>query len=233
MTVATLTLARFRRPPGRLWAFAQMGLARWPLARMPGLRFRKLMGSGAGAGFAPVPNTAVWAILCVWDDRASAEAALGRGVHRRWADRADECCHLLLRPTAVRGAWSGRTPFEPGPDDAGGPVAALTRATIRPGALARFWRRVPRLDRLIGANGEVLMKVGVGEVLWLHQVTFSVWPDLASMARFARAAGGPHAEVIRLVRAEGWFREELYARFRVADARGIWEGRAIGDVLKC
>src|SRR6056297_3505340 len=60
------------------------------------------------------------------------------------------------------------------------------------------------------------------EVPWLHQVTFSIWPDKASMNAFAR--GGPHARAIRAVREEGWFREELYARFRVEGGAGSWGG---------
>ena len=75
MPTTTLTLARFDRVPGRIWAFTQMGLARRPLRRTDGLGFFKLMGSGAGSGFLPVPNTAVWAILCSWRDRAAADAA--------------------------------------------------------------------------------------------------------------------------------------------------------------
>ena len=234
MTIATLTLCRFDRLPGRAWAFAQMGLSRRPLRRMPGLTFFKLLGSGGGAGFLPRPNPAVWAILCAWSSRAAAEAGLAGRPFARWRARAGETAQLLLAPQAARGAWSGRTPFAVADGDGGceshGPIAALTRASIRPRALPAFWRHVPTLDRLIGANRDVLLKVGVGEVPWLHQVTFTVWPDAASMARYARAPG-PHADAIRAVREEGLFREDLYARFRVAGASGTWEGRPVADTL--
>ena len=43
-----------------------------------------------------------------------------------------------------------------------------------------------------------------------NQVTFSVWPDLAAMAAFARQDGS-HADAIRAVRDGNWFAEELYA----------------------
>ncbi len=42
------------------------------------------------------------------------------------------------------------------------------------------------------------------------------------MAAFART--GPHAEAIRAVRDEGWFSEELYARFAVHSDAGTWNG---------
>jgi spheroidene monooxygenase len=101
-------------------------------------------------------------------------------------------------------------------------LAALTRATIKPRILARFWGRVPNISAKIGADSNVMFKIGIGEVPMLHQVTFSIWPSEAAMAAFART--GPHAEAIRAVRDEGWFAEELYARFAVHSDAGTWNG---------
>jgi len=89
----------------------------------------------------------------------------------------------------------------------------------------RFWRHVPDISAVIGSDPSVAFKIGIGEVPYLHQVTFSVWPDAASMDHFARR-DGPHARAIRAVRAEGLFAEELYARFAVLGATGMWEGSA-------
>ena len=129
---------------------------------------------------------------------------------------------VFLSPTSVRGAWSGRAPFAPSGTKPPGPLAALTRATMKPGILSRFWGRVPDISAVIGRDPNVLFKIGIGEVPWLHQITFSIWPDAAAMAGFARS--GPHGEVIEAVRAEGWFREELYARFALLDDVGTWGG---------
>jgi len=128
---------------------------------------------------------------------------------------------VFLSPTASRGKWSHITPFVPG-DAAPGPLAALTRATIKPGIALRFWGRVPDISAMIGADPNVLFKIGIGEVPLLHQVTFSIWPDEKAMAGFART--GPHADAIRAVRTEGWFNEELYARFNVHSDIGTWNG---------
>jgi spheroidene monooxygenase len=200
-----------------------MGLARWPMSRVPGIGFWKLCGSGTGAGFTPRPNLSVYAILATWPDAETARAALtGGGIFGRYRSRAAETWTVLLSPTSVRGAWSGQTPFIAG--DAAHPsaLAALTRATIRPSVLARFWRRVPDISAVIGANTSALFKIGIGEVPWLHQVTFSIWPDSQAMAAFART--GHHAEAISAVRAENWFSEELYARFAVHSDIGTWNG---------
>jgi spheroidene monooxygenase len=225
----TLSLHRFEGIGARLWAFSQMLFARRSLARAEGIQFWKLLGSGTGEGFTPIPNTAVYAILAAWSDgeRARTEA-LDAQPFRRYRARAREAWTLFLVPVSARGAWSGAAPFVPGPAPSDGPLAALTRATVRPSRLARFWARVPKISRRIGEDPNVLFKIGVGEVPWLHQVTFSVWPDEASMAAFARR-DGPHARAIRAVREGGWFAEELYARFRVVGEAGSWGGTRLMD----
>lgn len=219
----TLSFFRFGGVGARLWALAQMGAARFALARAADIGFWKLCGSGVGEGFTPLPNTAVYAILATWPDEATARRRIaGLEVFRRYRARADEAWTLYLSPVSARGAWSGATPFIPSDDaPADGPIAALTRATVRPAAMARFWRREPAISAAIGANPDVLFKIGIGEAPLVRQVTFSIWPDAASMAAFARA-DGPHARAIRAVREGGWFAEELYARFRILGEEGRW-----------
>ena len=84
---------------------------------------------------------------------------------------------------------------------------------------------MPDISAVIGSDPNVMFKIGIGEVPWLHQVTFSIWPDAETMAAFARDRAGPHAKAIQAVRDGNWFREELYARFAVIDSVGTWEGR--------
>ena len=209
-----------------------MGLARRAIARIPGLSFWKLLGSGTGEGFTPVPNTGVYAVLCAWSDADAARDGLAAPIFQTYARHAAEVCTLHLAPLTSRGKWSGQSPFRPLSQGAGtGPLAALTRATVRPRNLLRFWRRVPDISRRIGDNTDVRFKIGVGEVPFLHQVTFSIWPDAESMARFARTSG-PHAAAIRAVRDGDWFAEELYARFSVTEVSGLWQGRPATEVLQ-
>lgn len=226
MQTVTLSLYRFDRILTRGWLLGQMALARRPLGRMPGLEFWKLCGSGTGEGFTPRPNWAVWAILGVWRDARHAREGLAQPPFARWRARSDEACTFTLQPSAARGAWSGLAPFAAHEATGGasdGPIAVLTRATIRPQRVWRFWARGPDISARIGQDPNVAFKIGIGEVPWLHQVTFSVWPDVQSMAAFARR--GPHAEAIRAVREEGWFSEELYARFRICGVTGRWQGQ--------
>ncbi|NBC95616.1 MAG: spheroidene monooxygenase [Deinococcus-Thermus bacterium] len=224
---------RFGPAAARLWAFAQMGLARRTLPQVPGIGAWKLCGSGADQGFVPIPNTAVWSILATWPDEATARARVaGHAPFTRWAARAEEAWTVFLAPTSVRGEWAGVQPFPVSAVAGPGPVAALTRATVRPRAALAFWRRTPDLDRAIRADPNVIFRIGIGEVPLMQQVTFSIWPDTDTMAAFARSPGSRHAEAIRAVREGGWFREELYARFRVLGSAGTWGGRDPLDRLE-
>jgi len=206
-----------------------MGAARLSFQKIPEARFWKLCGSGTGEGFTPMPNTQVWAILAVWDDEETARRQVGTAkVYQRWHAKASESWTVFLSPSSVRGHWSGQTPFTASSEGAaephGRPLAALTRATIKPSTAAQFWRRVPDISAVIGSDPNVLFKIGIGELPLLHQVTFSIWPDTDSMAAFARDSSGPHAKAIQAVRQGDWFREELYARFAVTDTSGTWGG---------
>ncbi len=218
----SLSFFRFAGPFSRLWALTMMGGARLPLSRTRDIGFWKLCGSGTGEGFTPVPNTAVYAILATWPDAETAKARTQAGIFATYQRRAVENWTVFLQTQTSRGAWSGTAPFVPSDLETTGPLAALTRATIKPHIAARFWKRVPNISTVIGKDPNVAFKIGIGELPLLHQVTFSIWPSRKAMDSFART--GPHAEAIRAVRDEGWFREELYARFAVHSDRGTWNG---------
>ena len=218
----SLSFFRFAGALSRAWALTMMGGARMPLSRTPDIGFWKLCGSGTGEGFTPVPNTAVYAILATWPDVETAQARTQSGIFATYQKHAAENWTVFLQTQSSRGEWSGQSPFEPSMAETAGPLAALTRATIKPSILTRFWGRVPNISEMIGKDPNVAFKIGIGEVPMLHQVTFSIWPSEKAMAGFART--GPHADAIRAVRDEGWFREELYARFAVHSDRGTWNG---------
>lgn len=223
--IVSLSFFRFARGFPRVWAFTMMGLARPALARVPGIGFWKLCGSGTGEGFTPIPNTGVYAILATWPDQQTAETQIAQSsIFKRYRTMAEESYTLLLHPLSVRGKWSGQTPFAADPQpNSTGPIAALTRATVRPRAAMRFWSRVPDISSVIGSDENVAFKIGIGEVPLLHQITFSVWPDTEGMAHFARH-DGPHARAIKAVRDGNWFSEELYARFSILSELGSWGG---------
>lgn len=201
-----------------------MGFARFTLPKTPGIGFWKLLGSGTGEGFTPIPNISVYAIMATWPDEVTARKSIAESqTFRAYSAKASEAWTIFLSATSVRGAWSGANPFDSSQRPPSGPIAALTRATVKPSVALQFWRRVPAISKVIGADPNVMFKIGVGEVPWFHQVTFSIWPDAQSMAEFARH-DGPHARAIKSVRAGNWFSEELYARFEILGTEGSWGG---------
>ncbi|AHM03512.1 Spheroidene monooxygenase [Roseibacterium elongatum DSM 19469] len=225
MQSVTLSFFRFNSIPSRLWAFGQMASARFALRAVPDLQTFKLCGSGSGEGFTPIPNTAVYAILATWPDHDAARRAMhGQRVFRRYREVADEALTIFLTPASARGKWAGVEPFEPQDIEVGEPIAALTRATVKPKVALKFWGQVPNISDVVGKDPNVMFKIGIGEVPWVQQVTFSIWPNKRTMAEFARH-DGPHARAIKAVRDGQWFKEELYARFRVDAVEGEWEGQ--------
>jgi spheroidene monooxygenase len=189
-------------------------------------RFVKLCGSGTGEGFTPRPNWSVWAIFAVWPDATQARAqTTHHPVYTRWRTHAAESWTVTLAPFSARGSWAGVNPLAEtiAAEAHHGPIAALTRATVKPQHAPAFWRRVPDISARIGSDTNVLFKIGIGEVPLLHQVTFSIWPDAARMAEFARHMG-PHAAAMKAARDNGWFSEEFYARFHVLGTQGQWSG---------
>lgn len=221
----TVSLSFFRLPSvaDRAWALLMMGAARLPLAKTPDIGFWKLCGSGVGEGFTPTAFPSVIAILATWPDEQTAHARIANTpIFQKYRRRASESWTVFLEPETARGNWSGETPFETNGARPEGPLAALTRATVRPKTMGRFWGRVPRISDIIGQDPNVVFKIGIGEVPLLQQVTFSIWPSEKAMANFART--GAHGDAIRAVRSEGWFREELYARFTIQSDSGTWGG---------
>jgi heme-degrading monooxygenase HmoA len=207
-------------------AFGRMGLDRPLLRRTPGLRFWKLLGTGQGETMTLGADLRRWALIATWDDEAALAAFLRESpIAARWRERAREACHLRLDPIRAHGAWNGANPFVPGePTEASGPPVAIhTRASIRPRALRAFYGAIaPPARDLLGQPG-LIRSVGVGEWPVARQATFSVWRSVDDVQAYAYRRAD-HREVVRRTRDEGWYSEELFARFAVLDVAGAWNG---------
>jgi hypothetical protein len=99
-----------------------------------------------------------------------------------------------------------------------GPILALTRARLKAGKAVTFWRAVPPVANALN-DDRPLAAFGIGEAPIGWQGTVSVWRNAADLAAFAYRHPEHRAAIIR-TSTEGWYAEELFARFAVLDVAG-------------
>jgi heme-degrading monooxygenase HmoA len=217
--VASFHLVRHHRAVD---AMAHLATARPLLRQVPGLRFSRLLGTGRGADTGPSADLLRTGLFAVWESAAAFEDFLAAPMSA-W-EQAAERYDVRLRGLGGHGSWRGvdvLSGLEPG--DESGPIAVVTRADIRPHAWRRFAAIAPAISAELAAAPGLLAVAGVGELPVGRLGTFSLWSDTAAMRAFA--ASPRHAEVARRTREEGWFGEELFARFEPFGSSGSWDGR--------
>ena len=209
------------------WGLAQMGMMPQKLKPVPGLKFFKMMGSGHGLGFSLKPNFNRYGLLCVWENEQAAATFIAENLpFLNYLKQTSEHWTIWLKPLQSHGLWDGVNPF-PETDanlKTNGPIAALTRATIRLKALPSFWKYVPQTSQALKEADGLLCSIGLGELPFIRQATFSVWENAEALKNYAYK-NALHKEVIKRTRDENWYKEELFARFVPVKAEGLWNGR--------
>ncbi len=227
--IVSLTIVRYKK---RYIPFALMAMAvhRLFMARQTDCSFYKLMGSGKNGTFDTKPDWQQWALLAVWNDRESFDLFYRDSKVVKWWDKYEvEKWTILLSPLQSHGKWEGKEPFgNPKADALAGPVAVLTRATIRFARLKNFWANVDSVADIMAAAPGFITSFGIGEAPLYRQATFSIWESLDDVKAFAYRSR-EHAEVIRKTREQNWYSEELFARFAITTAFGTIKG---ADPLK-
>lgn len=201
----------------------------------PGMRWRKVLGSGHQGGFGLRPGWNRLGLFAAFDGANSARQWLEDSAEvQRWQTRATNLLKLLIEPVSSRGSWSGHSleAVSDNPPDAldadtqPALIASLTRASIRPSLAGRFWSLSPAAEGSLAQAPGCLLAVGLGEAPLLRQATFSIWRDQAAMDAYARS--GAHLVAIRQAYSQGFFSETMFTRFRVLDIHGDWPGLVVG-----
>jgi heme-degrading monooxygenase HmoA len=224
--ITTISFFRFSSLRDKLWGFQMMQFAHKDIAIAEGLTFYRLMGSGKGKGFNPLPDWSVYSLLQVWDSEDAARFFFESShLIQLYSDHTSEMFTLYMKNISAGGTWVGKNPFEKGADlDPKLPIAVITRATIKWNWLIRFWKYVPTSQEALDGNEGLIYTKGVGEVPIAQMATFSLWKDFESVKKFAYNSK-QHKEAIRRTRKNEWYKEELFSRFLPYRSTGTWDGK--------
>ncbi|MFM8768066.1 MAG: spheroidene monooxygenase [Rubrivivax sp.] len=227
--VVVLVLTAWR-PGAVAWGFMRLVLGDRPLRHTPGLAFVRLLGSGHDGGFVLRPGLDHHGLFLLFDGDDAADRFIeGSSVLAGYRAHAREVCVLKLRATSCRGTWAGRSVVPTRPAPLRGPVAALTRGSVRLSRLRPFWRHSPATQASVALAQGCELAMGLGEAPLLRQATFSLWRDQASMDAYARS--GAHLQAIRAAAEGGHLSESMFVRFVPAAIFGTWKGRSLDHLL--
>ncbi len=230
--IAFLTIVRY--PKWTVWAgFLSMAYFRLPLLFNKNAVFYKLMGCSKNGTFDKIPDLQQWAVLMVTDkkNKKSYQTSFdytkvyGSFIANWWKFFGCSKWTLVLEPIEGHGTWDGKEAFGtlPRTSDYDGLIAVLTRATIRINRLSHFWKHVHGVARFMSSSDGFITSLGIGEVPWIKQATFSIWKNKESLKNFAYKMH-KHVEVIRKTRQERWYSEDLFVRFKIIASYGSVKG---------
>jgi hypothetical protein len=220
--MTSIIIVRYPRFLG--WVgFLSMAVFRFPLWINPNISFWKLMGTGKNGSFDKTPDWRQWAVLLVHTkkDIQTTPAFL----RLWWKCFRCEQWTMVLEPIEGHGLWDGKQPFGKlaKQTDYSGPICVLTRATIRIKKLHRFWSHVDAIATKMAGSDGFITSVGIGEIPWIKQATFSIWTNKEAMRAFAYQMKD-HAEVVVKTKKENWYSEEMFVRFKPIDSFGTLNG---------
>ncbi len=226
-SVAVLVLADLQAS-SRSWGWSRLVLGNKTLRQVAGLGFSKVLGSGAGGGFGLAPSGTHQGLFLVFDDEANARLFMEASpVLEAYRSRSRELCVALLRACSSRGSWDGAAMAVTAEAPVDGPIASLTRASIRPKHALPFWRLSPPAEADLQAAPGCELAAGLGEAPLLRQATFSLWRDTAAMNDYARS--GAHQQAIQRAYSGAYFSESMFVRFLPLQVQGMWQGRSYGQ----
>ncbi|RFS17932.1 DUF3291 domain-containing protein [Emticicia sp. C21] len=212
--IITLTIVRY--PKYSIpFAILSMALFRLPLWLTQGITFWKLLGCGKNGSFDIQPDLTQWGLLAVWEKEEDFNRFQQNSfLQKWWKVFTKNQWTVVCQAYESHGKWDGKNPFHTHVTDKNyqGKIAVLTRASIRLSKLKGFWSNVPQVASNLQQAKGFITSIGIGEMPFIRQATFSIWESLDDVKQFAYRQR-EHADVIKRTRKEDWYSEELFARF--------------------
>lgn len=212
-----ITLSFFKFDSHKFWAFSMMGRGNIMLKKTKGLRFFKQFGTGE-RGFSILPDWSEYALLAVWDSEKAATDFFSKSeFYEKYKDRCREIVNYQMDCIRCHGTWDGGTPFivqKDFPVNSDTKIGVITRASVKPLQLLRFWKYVPKSHEGLFTNPGLLFTKGIGDIPLLEMATFSLWQNQESLMNYAYRNEN-HKKAISLTKKHNWYSEELFARFAV------------------
>lgn len=212
--VCNLTIVRYAK--WLSWAgFLSMAVFHFPLWLDKRIHFYKLMGCGKNGSFDIIPDIQQWALLTVSTGSTEEKIQLNF-INFWWKLFHCEVYTLVLEPIEGHGSWDGKKCFGqlPKQTDHDGLIAVITRATIKLNRLRNFWQHVAAVSTDLNKTEGLISSVGIGEIPFIKQATFSIWENKHSLKQFAYKRK-EHTQVIKLTHEQQWYSEEMFVRFKI------------------
>ena len=210
----------------RLWGFSRYIFGKFLFRRIPGLVFCKILGSGFNGGFSTKPSLTKQGFFCVFDTKQNAEIfQQASPTVQAYRSHAKEFFIAILYAYSSRGSWSGFSIDELSSPPESGPIASLTRASIKPFKAMQFWAKAKPAEQAIEEAKGSILTAGLGEAPYFRQATFTIWENLNSIDAYARS--GAHLSAIKAAYGENYFSESMFTRFKVGSASGVWQGKYV------
>ncbi len=219
--IGVLTIVSYPKYLG-CFGVLSMAIFHLPLWLNKKMSFYKLLGCGKNGTFDKSPDWQQWALLTI---NNTAINHLPSFIHAYWKFFRCERWTIILEPLEGHGTWDGKKCFGELNKQTNDTemIGVLTRATIRFSRLTNFWKHVDGVAQQMSKAEGLITSVGIGEIPFIKQATFSVWENKKFMKAFAYQMRA-HQEVIQKTRKENWYSEEMFVRFKIIDSYGTLNG---------
>lgn len=203
---------------------------------LPGLLFAKVMGSGEDGGFGFRPSSTHQGLIFVFDGIKNATNYLNSSELLLYQEKAREWWQGLMAVNSCRGSWTNQSWASSSvldkapPAEHLGPVASLTRGSIRATKAVSFWRYAPPAQIDLEQAQGCQLAIGLGEAPLLRQCTFSLWSNTQALIDYAHQ--GAHQRAIAAAKKHSFFTESMFVRMQVLHMRGQWKGRQFNSTSR-